>query len=306
MRATLSRVVIPFAVSYALVSVPDGAMAQCLNPTLPTSASTRALAMGDANTAGRDDDVLFYGPAQLAIARGTSIAAGRYESHLSSVTAASTARIATGGVGVGAQMITGRNAASCAAPENVARSAIAAGVAQTYKRFRVGATGKYVSRQLGDDRASHLLADVGVARDVSVRDNVSLGVALAVQNIGASAADGAWLQAPLRAALGFSTGAPVKAFDLALAAQLALEQNDGGSIFSHGRGLAGGGVEVSYNWLDGYNVSLRAGARTPPPLSDVRSFTAGAGVVLDRLAFDYAVEALVGARFAHRLGVRLR
>ena len=297
---------IGLAVPVMFLSTASAAGAQCLNPNLPTSASTRALAMGDANTAGRDDDVIFYGPAQLAIARGTSIAASRYDTHVSSVTAASTARLATGGVGIGAQMTTARNGASCAAPENFARTNIAVGAAQTYKRFRVGATAKYVARQLGDDRASHLLADIGVARDVTVRDGVPLSIAFALQNIGASAADASRLQAPLRGALGFAAGAPVMAFDLAVAAQIAVEQNAGASIIRHGRGLGGGGVEVGYTWLDGYSFSLRAGVRTPPPFTDVRSFTAGAGLVLDRIAIDYAAEELVGSRFAHRLGVRLR
>ena len=303
MRLSLFRVILAVLV---LPWLAGAAGAQCLNPNLPTSASTRALAMGDANTAGRDDDVIFYGPAQLAIARGTSVAAGRYDAHLSNVTAASTVRLASGGVGIGAQVTTGRNAPACAAPENFARSLIAVGAAQTYKRFRVGVTGKYVSRQLGDDRASHLLADVGVARDVSVIDNTSLAVALAVQNIGASAVDATELQSPLRGALGLAIGGPVKALDVVLAAQLALEQNGEESILRHGRGLAGGGVELGYSWLDGYSVSLRAGARTPPPLTDLRRFTAGAGLVLDRLAIDYAAEELVGTRFSHRLGVRLR
>jgi hypothetical protein len=58
--------------------------AQCVEVPLPTSASTRGLAMGNANLAGRDDDVLFYGPAQLAVARGTSVAAERYVDGLAS------------------------------------------------------------------------------------------------------------------------------------------------------------------------------------------------------------------------------
>ena len=303
MRLAPTRAFLPALVVPCLAGA---AGAQCLNLNLPTSASTRALAMGDANTAGRDDDVIFYGPAQLAIARGTSVAAGRYDPHLSNVTAASTVRLASGGVGIGAQVTTGRNAPACATPENFARSLIAVGAAQTYKRFRVGVTGKYVSRQLGDERSSHRLADVGVARDVSLIDNTSLAIALAVQNLGANAWDAAQLQAPVRGALGFAMGGPVKALDVVLAAQYAYEQNGTHPFFSHGRSLAGGGMELGYSWLDGYSVSLRAGARTPPPLTDLRRFTAGAGLVLDRLAIDYAAEELVGTRFAHRVGVRLR
>ena len=294
--------------------------AQCINPYLPTSASTRALAMGDANTAGRDDDVIFYGPAQLAIARGTSVAAERYGDGLTSATIASTARIASGGVGLGATMVSGHGAAGCfmrvfpstgnpfvtLAPRNFSRSLVAAGVAQTYRRFRVGVTGKYITRELGDERTSGVLADVGVARDVSLRDNVPLTIALAAQNLGARAADAMAMQAPLRGALGLLTGAPIGLFDVGLAAQVGVEQNRSRSILKHGRVELGGGGEISYTWLDGYSIALRAGGRTSPALTDAGHLTAGAGIVLDRVAIDYTLEELVGSRFAHRLGVRLR
>src|SRR3954453_7637722 len=53
-----------------------GAEAQS-RPFLPivlrVPASTRMLALGDAGVAGRDDDVVFYDPAQVAVARGTSV-----------------------------------------------------------------------------------------------------------------------------------------------------------------------------------------------------------------------------------------
>src|SRR5690242_1686621 len=87
------------------------AAAQCVDLPLPTSASTRGLAMGNANLAGRDDDVIFYGPAQLAVARGTSVAVERYLDGLASGTAATTSRLASGGIGVGAQIAEGKNSA---------------------------------------------------------------------------------------------------------------------------------------------------------------------------------------------------
>jgi hypothetical protein len=70
--------------------------------------------------------------------------------------------------------------------------------------------------------------------------------------------------------------------------------------------VGGGGVELAYTWLEGYTIAVRAGARTAPPATDVRHLTAGAGLTLDRLTFDYALESLTGSGHAHRLGVRLR
>ena len=320
-RRRIVRVPAPLAlVSLAALLGPAGAArAQCLNPNLPTSSSTRALAMGDANVAGRDDDVIFYGPAQLAIARGTSVAAERYADHVASAAVASTARIASGGVGIGVTLATARNGSNCTmiefgptgpffvpAPENFTRAVVAVGVAQTYKRFRVGVTGKYASRQLGDDRASNLLADVGVARDLGLADGVSIGIALAVQNLGPSIADALTLQLPPRALVGASTVVAAGPLDLGLAAQIGAEKHSNRSILRAGRVTAGAGAEVGYSWLEGYSVALRAGSRTASEFSDLRHFTAGAGIIVDRIAIDYALETLAGAQLAHRIGVRLR
>src|SRR5205085_10752843 len=93
--------------------LPRLAHAQCVTQRLPTSASTRGLAMGDANTAGRADDVIFYGPAQLAVARGTSVAGERYVDRLASGSVSTTSRLANGGIGVGAQIVEARNLDPC-------------------------------------------------------------------------------------------------------------------------------------------------------------------------------------------------
>jgi len=310
----------PLVAAVAVVAAAHAARGQCVNPFLPTSASTRALAMGDANTAGRDDDVIFYGPAQLAVARGTSAAIGRYGEHVTSATLASSARIATGGVGVGASLVTARNGVGCSmvvftspgsavsvpAPLTFSRSLVVVGAAQTYKRFRVGVAGKYAVRQLGDARTTRGLADLGVARDISLGDNLPLGLALAVQNIGASAADETALQTPLRAAFGVAGGTPAGPLDIGIAGQLAVERYLDQPILRHGRVKAAAGLDVGYTWLDGYSISLRAGVRDAPTMTDLRQLTAGAGLALDRVAIDYALEQLVGSRVAHRVGLRLR
>lgn len=276
--------------------------------------------MADANTAGRDDDVIFYGPAQLAVARGTSASVERYSDRLVGGAMSTTARIASGGVGIGAQIVEGRNEAQCnlvslgpfgsfvfsPAPRNVSRMLAVIGAAQTFKKFRFGASAKYAGVQAGDDRTSRVMFDAGVSRDMSLADFVPLTVAVAVQNIGTSAADTVQLNTPLRAALGLASGGPVGPFDLALAAQVAVERNDTLSLFKKGRMIGGLGVEVGYAWLDGYNFALRVGERVPPTRTDIAHFTFGAGLVLDRVSIDYAGEGEVGSRLAHCIGIRLR
>jgi hypothetical protein len=277
--------------------------------------------MGDANTAGRDDDVIFYGPAQLAVARGTSVAAERYSDRLAGGTISSTLRFSSGGIGVGTQIVEGRNVDPCLRPvlqpngtflltpaaRTYSRSLAVLGMAQTFKRYHFGASAKYAAEQADAERTSRVLFDVGASRDFTVSDVVPLTVALAVQNIGTSAADTNQLVTPLRGALGLSSGGPFGPLDLALAAQVAVEQNENLSIRRHGRMIAGIGTELGYTWLDGYSIAVRAGERVPPTrTADLRHFTFGAGVVLDRIAVDYAAEDMAGFRFAHRIGVRVR
>jgi hypothetical protein len=287
---------------------------------LPIGASTRGIAMADANTAGRDDDVIFYGPAQLAIARGTSASVERYSDRLVGGALSTVSRISSLGVGIGAQMIEGRNEPQCnlvsvgpggvfvnaPAPHNVTRMLAVLGGAGTYKRFRFGASAKYAAVQAGDERSGRPMVDLGVSRDMSLADFVPLTIAVAVQNIGTSAADTVQLNTPLRAALGLSSGAPVGPLDLAVAAQVAVERNANQELFQHGRMIGGLGVELGYAWLDGYNFAVRVGERVPPTRTDIGHFTFGAGLVLDRVTIDYAGEGEVGSRLAHRIGVRLR
>jgi hypothetical protein len=288
-----------------VATVARGSLAQCVNQRLVTSASTRGLAMGNSNTASRDDDVIFYGPAQLAVARGTSAAAERVSPQVANGTFASTARIATGGVGIGVQFADGTNESRCEFRQ-LSRVLAVVGVAQTFKRFHFGVAGKYAAEQADTAQTSRFMLDAGVSRDFSLGDFLPLTLALAVQNIGTSAVDTVQLVTPLRVALGASTGGPLGPLDLALASDIAVERNDTLSLVKHGRLIAGLGVELGYSWLDGYSFSFRAGERVPPTRTDQRHFTFGAGLVLDRVSIDYAGEDLVGFRFAHRIGVRLR
>src|SRR5689334_25015715 len=72
---------------------------------LRVPASTRMLALGEAAVAGRDDDVVFYDPAQVAIARGTSVSGERYSASTAGGALSTVTRLATGGVAIGASWL---------------------------------------------------------------------------------------------------------------------------------------------------------------------------------------------------------
>ena len=304
-----------FAISLCTSLSADRLVAQCVDLPLPTSASTRGLAMGNANLAGRDDDVIFYGPAQLAVARGTSVAAERYFDGLAGGTVATTSRLATGGIGVGAQVVEGRNSDACLQglarngflrSQTISRTQAVVGAAQTYKRYRVGLAAKYATEQADDSRQSMFLADVGVSHDYSLGDFVPLTAALAVQSIGGNPTDAFLLGVPRSASLGLATGGPVGPFDLALAAQAGAEHTGLGTSNVRNRPMVRGGAEVGYTWLDGYSIAVRVGERTASSWDLTRHATFGVGLVLDRFAFDYAAEQLAASRFGNRFGIRLR
>src|SRR5690348_5182893 len=293
------------------------AAAQCVDLPLPNSASTRGLAMGNANLAARDDDVIFYGPAQLAVARGTSVAAERYLDGLASGTAATTSRLATGGIGVSAEIAEGKNSAACLqqftlpngapAARTISRAHAVVGAAQTYKRIRFGLAANYATETADDQRLSGFLVDAGVARDFSLGDDfIPLTAALAVQSIGGNPTNAFAVGLPRTASIGVSSGGPVGPFDIAVMAQGGVEHSGAGAVNIRNRPLLRGGVEVGYTWLDGYSIALRLGERTASGFELSRHTTFGAGLVLDRFAFDYAMEQLAGPHIANRFGVRLR
>jgi len=292
------------------------ATAQCVDRPLPNSASTRALAMGDANLAGRDDDVIFYGPAQLAVARGTSVAAERYFDGLAGGTVATTQRLASGGIGVGAQIVEGKNSLPCLGrfslpngdvpAHTLTRAQAAVGAALTYKRYRFGVTTHYAAEQIDVSRLSQVLVDAGVSHDYSLFDFIPLTVALAAQNFAPNPVESAELGVPRRVALGVNTGGPLGPIDFALAGEAGVEHSGAQFVRVRNRPMARGGMEIGYSWLDGYSIAIRAGARTAYSFDFAGNFTAGAGLTVDRFSFDYAAEELAGNRFAQRFGIRLR
>ena len=65
------------------------------------------------------------------------------------------------------------------------------------------------------------------------------------------------------------------------------------------------GLEASYSWIEGYLVTLRAGARRPEA-KGANPMTFGGGLSADRLTFDYALECFDNSRRAHRVTIRWR
>ena len=320
------------AVLAAALLAPRTLIAQNGGPYAPIilllPSGPRTLALGNTGVASRDDDVLFFNPAQLAIARGFSGSLERYSAHASGGTLSAVTRLATGGVAVGMQMADyelppdlyppDRGTMLPAGLANGTSVEAIAGLAQVFKGYRLGVAGKYVEDNVPAIRVSRFAADLGASKEFFG----PYTFALAVQNLGSSmtvpcaiarqAAAGTSdcvptpglppslqftsARLPLRTTFGVATGQPVGAFDVvATAAVYALRANWLG---------ASGGAELGYSWLDGYSVALRAGARRP--LAGESAFTAGVGFNMDRLSIDYALETLAGSRVGQRIGLRIR
>lgn len=329
-----------------IASNPDRALAQAGGPYAPLvlqlPAGTKPLAFGNVGVASRDDDVLFYNPAQLVVARGMSGSFERYSGNSLGGTLSSVTRFSNNAFAIGAQFADyrGRPISSFldltpgqsvlpvtefpldrqtslgSGPVEGLTAEATLGYATTFKGFRLGAAAKYATDEIPAVRIQSGALDVGVAKDLAR----FYTVALVVQNIGKSTS----LRCVGHAELGHEPcdvaaepGQP--GFDVPI--YLPLRTTLGGS-FSHELGefdfastaavsllrsnllIPAGGAELGYSWLDGYSVALRAGARRPLPGEG--TFTAGAGFNVDHLSIDYALETLSGSRVAHRIGLRIR
>lgn len=281
----------------------------------------RTLAVGNTGVAGRDDDVIFFNPAQLVIARGFSGSIERYSATSAGGALSAVTRVSAGGIAIGMRMVDYEAPLDAYPPTrgsmlepavgNGTSIEATVGVGQPIKGVRVGVAGKYVEDNAPALRVSRGAVDLGVSKDFFG----PYTFALAVQNIGASTSvpcattrtctpppgnvvpnptTPVWL--PLRSTFGVQTQRPVGQLDLMATAAVFMLRTD---WFG-----ASGGAELGYSWLSGYSVALRAGARSTLP--GEAAFTAGAGFNMDRLSIDYAAEALTGSRFGQRIGLRVR
>jgi len=296
---------------------------------LSLPAGPRSLALGNTGIASRDDEVVFFNPAQIVIARGFAVSAERYSATSAGGALSSVTRFNTGGLAFGMRMVdydapldlfpSDRGSMLNAGPGAATSVEASVGIGQVIKGLRVGGTVKYAEDNTPAARVGRAALDLGVSKDLFRYYTFGL----AVQNIGSSMTipcaiatiprEGDCIIVPLlpgavapvqftaanlptRTTLGVAASRGIGELDVLATTAVSLLRLD--------RVLASGGVEVGYSWLDGYSVAFRAGARTPLP--GEQSLNAGFGYNMDRLSIDYALEALVGWRAAHRIGLRIR
>lgn len=313
------RRLLPLFLLAICLPAPSFAQAPPVGPVLLILPATpRTAALGNAWVAGRDQDVLFYNPAQLIGARtGLDLSITRYGSDATSATVGS---IYTGGkwsltLGWGVQLASFATSPATPypyAPDVLLSTGSAAGTsglaavggAIVWKGFRFGAAGKYafdrVSMPTGTIDASlyqpinHgvLVADLGVAR------NIVGGVgAFSFQNLGGSSnGDGTGITAPKQALFGWSTSRVVGPLDVAVLTQLTVRDD---------WTAPAAGVEVGYSWIEGFSVALRAGVRRPGSGLE-HPFSFGAAFTADRLTVEYGVQFFEGGRAANGVTIRWR
>jgi hypothetical protein len=263
------------------------------------------LALGDMGVAGRDDDVIFYNPAQLMVARGTSFSITRLSETARGATMSTVLRLGPGAVGFGANyleyqvsplsypyqlgdVIDGNFALGTSALGSI-------GYAQTYRGFRLGAAGKYAMDAVDIERFGHAYADVGIARDLR---NGRYTIALAGQHLGPSLPRGSErIQAPATATLGAATSRQIGPLDAVATAGVSYSELD--------ELTGGGGAEISWSWLTGYSIAGRAGAHQARQGGDTE-IMGGFGFTADRMTLDIAVHRLPNDKAGIRAGIRIR
>jgi len=285
--------------------------------TLP--ATPRTAALGNAWVAGRNPEVIFYNPSQLVGGGSTSGFDLSVMHFAPDANMFSAANAYAGGkwgltLGWGVQYL--RFHTSPASSYPLAEDALLTSDATNkgssmqfvvgggilYKTFRIGASAKYVADDVqlaavgGAVRPANysaMLMDVGVSRPIFTGT-----AAMSIQNIGSNPKDatGATIPLPRQVLAGWSTSRGLGPLDVALTGQVAFRDDWTG---------AGGGVEVGYSWIEGYNVSLRAGIRRPETDAG-HPFSFGAALTADRLTVEYGVQLFEGGRAANGVTIRWR
>jgi hypothetical protein len=286
-------------------------------------ASARTLAMADIGIASRDDDVIFYNPAQLVNARGTSMSFERMTADVFGGTMSTVLRFGSGGLGFGINYLEYRQDFFAAYPisrDDILHSSPSAssgesmlaalGYAQTYHGFRVGAAANYAVDQIGTDRFRNVVGDVGVSHDFFNR----LTTGLSLQHLGGPlggncegdpanlrcavfSSTPSKIQSPAKATLGAGWSQQLGPLDVVATTAV--------SAVREGHVSPAVGGEASWSWLSGYAISARGGVRYPRGVADSK-YTAGVGFVADRLSIDLAAEVMSNDGVGYRAGFRIR
>ena len=271
--------------------------------------STRSAALGGAGAAlVGDAGALFANPAGIATIRHLSIE-GSYEPYLagSAVSAAALAlRVQRWTLGFGAQTLDyGSEPEIVPDPATGGRRGLPTGAlfhpyealattSLVYRRgfVALGVTAKYNRAQIGSDVSDAWAGDVGMA--MAVFDIMAIGVS--VQNLGGDVGNGALLPRRTRAALTLNYTDPQGTFRLLTTLEGQWTRDRSAVLI---QGIEGGIV------TGGVGLVGRVGYATRPTVTDASRVTFGGGIVLGRLAMDYAFQAydaLGGG--THRVGLR--
>jgi hypothetical protein len=312
------RTLFPWLACAGAFARPARAQAPATGPLLlRLPASTRAAALGNAWVVGRDEDVVFYNPAQLigSVRGGLNATYAHYGTHTSvgSIAWAYAAGPASLTIGAGLQFADYATRPEIPYPYvtsmltndgtvDAFSMLMTSGLAIVVKGFRVGVAGKYASDRVAEaslalggpinTRHDAFLGDAGLAR--SLFGGV---VGASVQNLGSGTTDGSRrIKPPRQASLGWATTKQAGQFDVGLFGQVT-GQTDWIS--------PGGGVELAYGWIEGYSLALRIGARRTDSMEE-HPVAFGASFTGDHLTLDYALQQFDGGRYANRITFRWR
>src|SRR6266850_144148 len=310
---TARRPVAPLLVALTLILAvrPSGRLAgQTEGSILPLIAgSTRSAALGGAGAAlVGDAGAMFANPAGIATIRHLSLE-GSYEPYLAGSalsTAALALRVGRWTWGVGAQTLDyGSEPEIVPDPATGGRQGMPTGasfhpyeaLATTSFVYRrgfaaIGVTGKYDRQQIGAEVSDAWAGDVGLA--IAVFDIMAVGVS--VQNLGGDLGNGALLARRTRAGLTLNYTDPQGTYRLLTTLEGQWTRDRSAVLV---QGVEGGMV------TGGVGLVGRVGYATRPSVTAASRFTFGGGVVLGRLAMDYAFQAydaLGGG--THRVGLR--
>ena len=251
---------------------------------------------------------MFANPAGIATIRHLSLE-GSYEPYLagSAVSSAALAlRVRRWTLGFGAQALDyGSEAEIVPDPATGGRRGMPTGasfhpyeaLATTSLVYRrgfaaLGVTAKYNRQQIGSAVSDAWAGDVGMA--IAVFDIMAIGVS--VQNLGGDLGNGALLPRRTRAGLTLNYTDPQGTFRLLTTLEGMWTRNRSAVLV---QGIEGGIV------TGGVGLVGRVGYATRATVTDASRMTFGGGIVLGRLAMDYAFQAydaLGGG--THRVGLR--
>ncbi|MGH8622753.1 MAG: UPF0164 family protein [Burkholderiales bacterium] len=270
--------------------------------------STRAAALGGAGAAlVGDAGAVFANPAGIATIRHLALE-GSYEPYLEGTaisTAAMALRVSRFTWGVGAQAFDyGTESEIVPDPATGGRRGMPTGASfHPYEALAVtslvyrggfaalGVTVKYDRQQIGAEISDAWGGDIGMA--IAIFDIMAFGVS--VQNLGGDLGHGALLPRRTRAGLTLNYTDPQGTYRLLTTLEGQWTRDQSAVLI---QGLEAGIV------TSGVGLVGRLGFATRPAITDASPWTFGGGVVLGRLAMDYAFRSYDILGGTHRVGLR--